>query len=151
MNTISFSTVIDVQAPPHRVLEVLFDVERWSEWTSTVTGVRRMDSLAFGVGSRARVQQPKLRAAVWQVTELDTKGFTWVTRSPGLRITGRHYVEENELVSRVTLSLEFSGFLSPLAARLYGNLTKQYLATEAHGLKKRSEARPSEHQTKITE
>jgi hypothetical protein len=93
------------------------------------------------VGSRARVRQPKLLPAIWQVTELDErKGFTWITRSPGLQIAGGHRIEEIGSGSRVTLSLHFSGLLSGLAARVYGNLNQKYLAAEANGLKKRSES-----------
>jgi hypothetical protein len=42
--------------------------------------------------------------------------------------------------SRVTLSIQFSGVLAPLVARLTGTLTERYIAAEAKGLKERSEA-----------
>jgi len=42
--------------------------------------------------------------------------------------------------SRATLSLEFSGPLGPLVARLTRGLNTRYLALEAQGLKKRAEA-----------
>jgi hypothetical protein len=84
---------------------------------------------------------PKLRPAEWQVTELDwgTRSFTWVTRSPAVRVAGGHRVEEIGGGSRVTLTIQFSGLLGPLLARLYRNLNQQYLATEAKGLRERSE------------
>jgi len=133
-----FSIVVDVKASPDRVLAVLCDVERWPEWTSTMTSVRRMDDGPFAVGSRARVRQPKLLAAVWQVTELDEKrSFTWVTRSPGVQLEARHWVEAGRAGSRVTLSFRFSGLLGPVVARLYRGLSQRYLATEAEGLRKR--------------
>jgi len=119
-------------------------VERWPEWTSTMTSVRRMDSGPFAVGTRARVQQPKLLPAVWQVTELDKqKAFTWVNRNPGVQVTARHQVEQKGSRSRATLSLQFSGLLGPLVARLYRNLNERYLAIEAKGLKERCEAESS--------
>ena len=108
-----FSIVVDIKAPPDRVVEVLCDVERWPEWTSTMTSVRRMDDGSLAVGSRARIRQPRLLPAVWQLTELDERSFTWVTRSPGVQITGEHLVEANGAGSRVTLSLQFSGLLGP--------------------------------------
>jgi hypothetical protein len=78
--------------------------------------------------------------AVWQVTELEERrNFTWVTRSPGVEVKGEHLVEGNGAGSRVTLSLQFSGLLGPLMARLYRNLNQRYLATEAEGLRKRCE------------
>jgi uncharacterized membrane protein len=135
-----FSITVDIQAPSQQVVAVLTDVERWPEWTPTVTSVHRIDGGRFAVGSRARVRQPKLVPAVWQVTELDErKGFTWVMRSPGVQVTARHDIEEYGLGSKVTLSLHFSGFLGPLAARYYRKLNERYLATEAKGLKERSE------------
>ena len=121
-----FTVRIDIQAPPERALAVLCDVERWPDWTSTVTGVQRLDSGPFGVGSRARVRQPTLLPAVWEVTDLDERnGFTWVTRRPGLEIKGGHWVEPNRTASKVTLSLEYSGLFGPLAARIYRGLSRR--------------------------
>jgi len=101
-----YSTTFDIQAPPDRVLEVLYDVERWPEWTSTVTSVRRMDEGPFRVGSKAEIRQPKLRPAVWQVTELDRRSLTWVSRSPGIGIaTARLHTESPGPLSRSALPL----------------------------------------------
>ena len=135
-----YSVVVDINAAPEHVLGVLCDVARWPEWTASVTSVRRLEDGPFRVGSRAHVRQPKLLPAVWQVTELDQQNFTWVTRSPGVKIKAGHLVEAKGAGSKVTLSLQFSGFLGKLVARLYRNLTERYLATEAEGLRRRCEA-----------
>lgn len=135
-----FSVSIEINAAPDRVLAILLDVEHWPEWTTTVSSIRRMDNQPFGIGSRTQVKQPKLRTAIWEVTEIGRHGFTWVTRSLGLQIAGRHVVEAKAGGSKVTLSLEFSGFVAPLVARLYRNLSQRYVRMEAEGLKKRSEA-----------
>ena len=42
--------------------------------------------------------------------------------------------------SRVELSFELSGLISPLLSRLYGGMIQRYIATESEGLKQRSEA-----------
>jgi hypothetical protein len=90
-----FAVTVDIQAPPDRVAGVMLDVEHWPDWTSTVTSGHRLDNGPFAGGSCARVRQPKLMPAVWRVTELDEgRGFTWVTNSPGLQITGGHYLQE---------------------------------------------------------
>jgi uncharacterized membrane protein len=132
---------VDIDAPPEKVFAVLCDLEHWPEWTPTMSDVRRLDKGPLAVGSSAQVRQPKLRPAVWRVTEFeDNRNFTWTTRSAGLRMKAGHLVEPFGSGSRVALSFEMSGLIAPLVARLYGNLIEQYVATESQGLKKRSEA-----------
>lgn len=137
-----FEITIEIKATPDCVWEVLAGVERWPEWTRTVTSVQRLDGGPLTVGSRVLIRQPKLLPAKWQVTELDhhNRTFTWVTSSPGLKVTARHAVESIVSGCRVTLSVEFSGLLGPLMARLTRKLNQEYLGIEARGLKERSEA-----------
>jgi uncharacterized protein YndB with AHSA1/START domain len=137
------SVTVNIDAPPQKVFAVLCDVERWPEWTSTMTSVARLEGGEFAVGSSARVLQPRLRPAVWQVSELEDRcNFTWTTRSPGLRMTAAHLVEPGGTGSRVTLSFELSGLLAPAVAWFYGGLIERYITIESQGLKKRSEAAP---------
>ncbi len=82
---------IDIDADAARVWEILSDVERWPEWTPTVTSVERLDRRPFGVGSRFRIRQPKLPTAVWTVTTLEPGCyFEWRNVSPGLTSVGGH-------------------------------------------------------------
>jgi uncharacterized membrane protein len=136
-----FSIDVDIEAPPEKVWAVLLDIERWPEWDPPITSLERLDTGPFTVGSRARIRQPKLRPAEWRVTELDhdQRNFTWITRSPGVQVTGGHRVQENGDGSRVTLSIQMSGLLAPLVSRFTGGLTQQYVTAEAKGLKARSE------------
>jgi hypothetical protein len=125
------------------------DIERWPEWTPTVRRIRRLDRGPLAVGSSALIWQPKLPPAKWKVTELDDarRSFTWETHGPGMRLQARHWIEETGNASRATLSIQFSGLLGPLFARLTRNLNDRYLALEAKGLRERSEgfgsSRPS--------
>jgi len=136
-----FYTRIDIQEPPDRVWAVVRDIEHWSEWTPTVIRVRPLDPGQVAVGTRAIVRQPKLLPARWQVTEVDEgRSFTWITLGPGIHVTARHSVEGAANSSRVTLSVDFSGPLGPLAARLTRGLSACYLDLEALGLKKQAEA-----------
>lgn len=137
-----FQVAVEIAAPAARVWAVLLDVGRWPDWTPTVLDAKRLDAGPFTVGSRTRVLQPKLRPAVWQVTELDAaRGvFTWVARNPGVLVTARHRIEAAGDTSRATLSIEFSGWLGPLVARLVRKLNEQYVSTEAQSLKKRCES-----------
>ena len=148
-NSAMLSIIFDVKASPDQVFAVLCDVDRWPEWTSTMSSVRRIENGPLSVGSRAQVRQPGLRPAIWQVTEMEPgRSFSWATRSVGVRVTGGHVVEETAAGSRVTLSIEFTGPLGPLISRLFRKRNEQYLTTEAKGLKIRSESQShSGHQT----
>ena len=137
-----FHTVIEIDAPTDIVWEVIRDVERWPEWTPTVTSVRRLDTGTLRVGSRARIRQPRLPRADWQVVALeDGRGFSWVTTSPGVRVTAQHWVEARAGGSRATLSVSFAGLFGSLVGRLTRTLNERYLRLEAEGLKRRSEER----------
>lgn len=137
-----FQIEVEIQAPPDCVWAVMRDVERWPEWTPSVTSVRLLSRGPLAVGSRAIIRQPKLPPAKWRVTELDEPGrsFTWVSPAPGVRVIARHWVEPRGADSRATLSLRFEGLLAGLVARLTRALNERYLALEANGLKQRSEA-----------
>lgn len=133
-------TTVDIQAPPDPVWDAIRNVEYWSEWTPAIVSVRLLDPGPLTVGTRAIVRQPKLLPARWQVIELEEgRSFTWIMRGPGVRVTARHSVEGIANASRVTLSLDFSGPLGPVCARLTRGLNERYLALEARGLKRRAE------------
>jgi hypothetical protein len=143
-----YSVSLDIAATPSRVWEIIADIERWHEWTPSVTRIERLDTGPLAVGSRARIRQPKLPPAVWEVTELhDGRSFTWVTRSPGVRVIARHSVEPGELGARARLAVEFSGLLGPLVGRVTRTLNERYLALEANGLRQRSTSAPPASRT----
>jgi hypothetical protein len=135
------SASVAIVATPSRVWDVLVHVEQWPEWTPTVVTAERLDAGPLALGSRTRIHQPKLRPAVWQVTELDpAKGvFVWIARSPGITVTAGHYIHSTPLGSHARLTIGFSGVLAPLVRLKVGKLTRQYVQTEAESLKQRSE------------
>lgn len=132
-----FSFVIEIIAPPFQVWETLIDVERWPGWTESVTSIERLDDGPLAVGSRARILQPKLIPAVWQVTELNERDhiFVWKTGKPGVKLTASHIVERTALGSRVTLKLTYGGLLGPFMAYQLKDLNWTYITMEAKGLK----------------
>jgi uncharacterized membrane protein len=132
-----FEHSTEVAAPARLVFDTWLDVERWPSWTSTVTSVEPVDRGPLRVGWRARIRQPRLRVAVWQVTELvPGESFTWVARRRGTVTTGTHRVIENaDGTVRVTAIVEQAGPLGWIAGMLTSRLTRRYLRTEVEGLK----------------
>lgn len=132
---------IHIDAPPERVWSVMSDVERWHEWTASISKVELLDGSELRASSRARVTQPKLPQAVWQVTQLDPgRYFEWENRSPGLRSVGGHGVEPDGDGTLATLWIRQTGLMTPILALFYKKLINRYVQMEADGLKQRSEA-----------
>jgi uncharacterized membrane protein len=135
-----FDITVDIAAPAERVWQVMTDVELWPEWTESVQNVKRLDNGPFRVGSRARVKQPKFLPAVWEVTEVNAqRGFTWISRSPGVIASAKHRIEPTARGSKVILSVAYGGLLGSIVAKVLGGVTDRYLMFEAAGLKQRSE------------
>ena len=136
-----FRFVVEIAAPPFQVWEALLDIERWPEWTESVTSVERLDEGPLAVGSLTRIVKPELIPAVWRVTELNERDhvFTWRTGKPGVRLTARHVVERVPQGSRVTFTLHYGGLFGALMAWQLKHLNWHYLTMEAQGLKTRCE------------
>ena len=132
---------IDVAASPDRVWEVLVDVERWPEWTASVSSVRLMDPGPLAVGSRVAISQPRIPTGTYTVTALERGSvFTWQQRQPGSTVSAHHECTPlPDGGTRVELRVEMVGTLRGFVGRLYRRLTDRYLAMEAAGLKARAE------------
>ena len=89
---VDFSINVDIAAAPDRVWAVMSDIEKWHEWTPSVKSVARRDQGPLRPGSQAWIRQPKFPPALWTVTEVADRSFTWVSRAPGMLVTARHYV-----------------------------------------------------------
>ena len=123
---------VTIAAPPERVWAVVVEVERWPERIPTVTSVERLDEGPLAIGSRTRLEQPKLPTAVWTVTELtEGSSYTWESKSPGITVTAAHLVEPHADGSRLTLSVTISGLMSGIGWLMTRSLTKKYVETEA--------------------
>ena len=136
-----YEYTVDIASTPDAVWRVLADIERWPDWTPTMTTVEALDPLPLHVGLRARVKQPGLRPSVLTVTAIDEgQRFLWVAKQAGLTFTADHVVTATPRGSRVRLLAEFSGLLAPVIGAVYGKKTRSYVATEAESLKARAEA-----------
>jgi len=136
----AFSISVDIAAPAERVWKVMSDMERWHEWTPSVTSVRRFDGGPLAVGSRALVRQPSFPPAFWKVIAVQPgRSFTWVSWAPGLRVAADHGIEPTSSGARATLALNYTGVFGRMLARMTERITRRYLEFEAEGLKARSE------------
>ena len=140
-----FDDEVMVDASIDEVWAIYSDVERWPEWTASIRRVRYVEGSALTVGARVRIEQPKLRAAVWEVGDVDPgHSWTWVSRGPGIRTTAIHTLEPvGANATRVHQTVIQSGLLGVVVGRLYSRLTRSYLAAEAAGLRQRCEANAS--------
>lgn len=135
-----FSVTTEIAAPTARVWAVMSDVDRWHEWTPSITSVTRVDGRPLEVGTRVVIRQPGFPAARWTVTTLvPGERFAWTSTAPGLRVVGTHAVVATEEGTRAMLSIEIDGMLGGLWEQLTRAITEKYVTMEAEGLKARSE------------
>lgn len=132
---------VEIDAPPRLVWEVFSDVERWPEWTASVTSLRGLDGPGLAVGKRFAIKQPRMSKLVWRVTEVDPgRSWTWVQRAPGATASARHdVIAQPGGGTLVRQRIDQSGAFGALVGRLMASMTKRYLKLEAQGLKARSE------------
>jgi len=138
----NFQDGITIRTSRQRVWAVYSDVERWPEWTGSVTSVERLSGTGVEVGTKVRIRQPKLPTAVWEVTAVEPgTSWTWVSRAPGITTVAWHRVHARaDGTVRVEQGIEQHGPLGWVVGKLYAGLTRRYLAMEAAGLKARCEA-----------
>ena len=136
-----FEVVIGINASQERVWAALTDVEHWPEWTSSMTSVTRIDSGAFGVGSKASIKQPKLGTMTWTVTELTSgHSFVWEAKRLGLTLVAGHYLSSGSSgTMTLTLTVVQKGPIGRLFEPLTEKSAKRYVKLEAEGHRRRAE------------
>lgn len=139
MNEVS----IEIAAPAGTVWRELTDVERWPEWTASVSKVDKLDDGDLAPGHRVRLDQPKMPTMVWTVGSLHPgRGFAWSTKAGGVTTEASHELSsEPEGGVVVTLAVRQRGLLAPVIRLLTRRRTQRYIEMEANGLKEVSEAR----------
>jgi len=130
-----------VAAPPARVWAVWADVERWPEWTASVTRIEPLSG-PLGPGARFRIAQPRLAVLVWEVTAYDAGvSWAWVARSAGATTTGFHAVRAEGDGTVADMRIVHEGWLGRPVGWLLAGLTRRYMALEGAGLKRVAEER----------
>ena len=123
-------------AKPELVWQVLSDVEHWRDWTPTVLEIKSLGNASMKVGARYRVVQPKLRPAIYEVTEyVPHQRFTWAQKLPGGALVADHRITPRDGATEVELYFTSRGLLANTVASLFSRKIAQYIATEAKSLK----------------
>jgi len=129
-----------IHADIERVWALTVDVESWPSVTPTMTTVERLDHGAFGVGSRARIVQPRQRPRVWTVERLDAPHvFVWSARLGPLTMTGGHELAATPDGTLNRLTLDVTGPGSGLFGRLAGRQLLAAIRTENEGFRRVAE------------
>jgi hypothetical protein len=138
MNT---ATGIEINAAPSVVWAVFAEVQRWPEWTESVTRVEPLDGAELAIGRRFAISQPRFPRLVWQVTALDPGvSWTWSQKSAGSRVAAEHVLAPIDGGrTLVRQAIDQSGPFGVVVGRLTRRLTVKYLDMEAQGLKQRCE------------
>jgi uncharacterized protein YndB with AHSA1/START domain len=138
---------VEINAPASLVWEVFTDVERWPEWTASVTRLVALDGPGIAVGKRFEIKQPKLPPLVWKVSDLAPGvSWTWAQRSSGGSTVAHHTLtpiaDDRTLVRQ---AIDQQGLVGAIVGRLMLRTTRRYLEMEGQGLKDRSEQLRQSH------
>jgi carbon monoxide dehydrogenase subunit G len=138
---VRFETSIDISATPARVWSVMADVERWREWTESISRIEKLTPGDLRVGSRLRIRQPKIPSAIWEVTVWEPERyFEWQNSGPAMRSIAGHRITPQSQGCRVELFVDQKGPAAGLLGLLLRRLANSYLQMEVTGLKRRSES-----------
>lgn len=132
---------VDIDAPATVVWDVFSDVERWAEWTASVTSLVALDGPDLAEGKRFAIKQPRMPKLVWEVTDVTPgRAWTWVQRSPGgLTLASHDVTAISDGRTRVRQLIDQRGPVGALVGLAMRRMTRRYLDLEAVGLKTRSE------------
>lgn len=129
---------LSVAAPPEVVWRTIAELERWPEWTPTVTAIDASNADGLRVGDTAKVVQPGQRDRLWTVTEVtEGESFVWEATDPGgLRLRAGHAAKATANDSTVVeLYFSVTGPMAWLAGMFAGRTIRRAVETEARSLK----------------
>lgn len=130
-----FEYAVDIAAPPERVWQATIDIERWTDFVPT--------DGPLALGTTAHVTPKGFLGSTWTVTEFDSsRVFTWPTNPTGISMTARHIIEPAPGGSKMTLQLEWSGWLAGLLSPLIAPRLRSNVRREGDAFKSRCEAAP---------
>lgn len=138
---------VRVAASPEYVWQVISDVERWPEWTPTVTHATKVTGTAIraplALGSTFHLKQPRLPEAAWRVNAITPgESFTWTSRIRGTSNVATHtVVSDGTGGAKVTLRFVQRGVVAAFAWPMTRKMVRLGVETEAESLRTYCETR----------
>ena len=133
---------IDINAPIETIWDITVDIERWPEWTTSMKSIRKQEAGPLAVGSVARVEPAGGTTSDWTVSELQPLlRFTWATKVRGVSVVALHRMEAIPGGTRMTLELDYSGFLARLFNFQIRRTFVRNLEVESQGMKTLAEGK----------
>ena len=137
----TFSKAVQIEASPRQVWGVMSDLVSWPHWTPTISKIQIAGNRPIGVGTKVKIEQPKLPPAVYKIASWsESEGFVMLKGNLFLKVSLIHRLAASPHGTTAELMILFSGLFATWVARQYGSLMNEYLSLEARGLKKQSEA-----------
>ena len=129
-----------ITAPAERVWATIIAVERWHEWTASITSIEKLEPGELQVGSKVKIKQAKLPPAVWTVTALDPgRRLEWQSKGPGNNTVAWHMAEPEGDSATATLGIHQQGVFFALMGWYFDGMTRSYVDMELAGLKQHAE------------
>lgn len=141
LGSITTDTIM-IEAAPDVVWAVYTDIDRWPQWTASVTTAELAPGGPLAVGSRASIKQPRFPRVTWTVTSVEPeRSWEWANRAPGARTSASHVLTSlDDGRTRVDLSIDQRGVIGRPIGWLVRRITRRYLRLEAEGLRRHSES-----------
>ena len=127
---------IHIDAPPAAVWSVLKDIERWPDWTPSITFARIRCEGPLEPGLQADLITRGAGPATWSVTEAKPgASFAWEASVRGIHVLADHVLTPVAGGTDVLLSVDVSGLPLMLFKRMVRRQSLENLQAEAAGLK----------------
>lgn len=131
-----YEVTTTIDAPVDLVWQTVSEIEKWPDWSPTMTSVRRLDTGELRAGSTAEVHQPTQPPRRWTVSRVEPRrSFAWETSGAGLRLFADHVLSGPDGQVEVLLTFTTSGVLGPVAGLFAGKTIRRLVDTEASSLK----------------
>lgn len=136
-----YEAQIVIDRPCADVWKSLSALEKWPQWTPTMTSVRRLSG--EGVGAVYEVRQPGLPKSHLTISEWNEgHSFTWgATEKPSSMVAEHVLTEINENETEVKLTISMTGPMVALVWKLWGRKIRRFVDVEAQSLKSIVESR----------